>query len=72
MARDERGRRGQWGGHPHLIARLEQEPDCAYTKAILPEKEYLNKKSVWVFGGDGWAYDIGFGGLDHVLAPART
>ena len=31
-------------------------------------KEYLNKKSVWIFGGDGWAYDIGFGGLDHVLA----
>ncbi len=35
---------------------------------ILAEKDYLNKKSMWIFGGDGWAYDIGFGGLDHVLA----
>ena len=35
---------------------------------ILAEKDYLAKKSVWIFGGDGWAYDIGFGGLDHVLA----
>ena len=34
----------------------------------MQEKEYLNKKSIWVFGGDGWAYDIGFGGVDHVLA----
>ncbi len=35
---------------------------------ILKKKEYLNKKSVYIFGGDGWAYDIGFGGLDHVIA----
>jgi pyruvate-ferredoxin/flavodoxin oxidoreductase len=54
-----------------LVARLEQDPDCDYTRAILPEKEYLNKKSVWIFGGDGWAYDIGFGGLDHVLASGE-
>ena len=38
---------------------------------ILAYKEYLNKKSVWIFGGDGWAYDIGFGGLDHVLASGE-
>ena len=35
---------------------------------ILKSKEFIAKKSVWIFGGDGWAYDIGFGGLDHVLA----
>ncbi len=38
---------------------------------ILAEKEYLSKKSVWIFGGDGWAYDIGFGGLDHVIASGE-
>ena len=37
-------------------------------KDVLENKEFLNKKSVWIFGGDGWAYDIGFGGVDHVLA----
>ena len=37
-------------------------------KNVLADKDYLAKKSVWVFGGDGWAYDIGFGGVDHVLA----
>ena len=41
---------------------------CALCKDILSNKEFLSKKSVWIFGGDGWAYDIGFGGLDHVLA----
>jgi len=40
-------------------------------KAILAQKDYLAKKSVWIFGGDGWAYDIGFGGLDHVLASGE-
>ena len=39
--------------------------------AILENKEYLTKKSVWIFGGDGWAYDIGYGGLDHVLASGE-
>ena len=39
--------------------------------AVLAEKEYLSKKSVWIFGGDGWAYDIGFGGVDHVLASGE-
>ena len=38
---------------------------------ILAEKSYLSKKAVWIFGGDGWAYDIGFGGLDHVLASGE-
>ncbi len=50
-----------------LIAKLESCGGDA-ANAILAEKEYLAKKSVWIFGGDGWAYDIGFGGLDHVIA----
>ena len=44
---------------------------CPIAPTILAKKEYLNKKSVWIFGGDGWAYDIGFGGLDHVLASGE-
>ena len=56
-----------------LVAELEKGaaagcPDC---KDVLAHKEYLAKKSVWIFGGDGWAYDIGFGGLDHVLASGN-
>ena len=38
---------------------------------ILAQKDFLSKKSQWIFGGDGWAYDIGFGGVDHVLASGR-
>ncbi len=44
---------------------------CDEAKEILEKKEYLAKKSVWIFGGDGWAYDIGYGGLDHVLASKK-
>ncbi len=44
---------------------------CECGKEILDKKEYLAKKSVWIFGGDGWAYDIGFGGVDHVLASGE-
>ena len=44
---------------------------CTLAAEILANKEYLSKKSVWIFGGDGWAYDIGFGGLDHVLASGE-
>jgi len=44
---------------------------CPHAPKILEKKEFLNKKSVWIFGGDGWAYDIGFGGLDHVLASGE-
>ena len=53
-----------------LIAALEGV-ECDTCKAILKDKDYLAKKSQWVFGGDGWAYDIGFGGVDHVLASGR-
>lgn len=45
---------------------------CDAAKAILADKAYLTKKSFWIFGGDGWAYDIGFGGLDHVLASGNN
>ena len=44
---------------------------CKLAREILKDKEYLEKKSVWIFGGDGWAYDIGFGGVDHVLASNK-
>ena len=54
-----------------LIAALEADPDCPYSKTILADKEFLCKKSMWIFGGDGWAYDIGFGGVDHVLASGN-
>ena len=48
-----------------------QDCGCELSRKILAEKQYLSKKSVWIFGGDGWAYDIGFGGLDHVLASGE-
>ena len=46
-------------------------PACKLAAEILKDKEYLVKKSVWIFGGDGWAYDIGYGGLDHVIASGE-
>ena len=45
--------------------------DCPNCKDIVKNKDFLAKKSQWVFGGDGWAYDIGFGGVDHVLASGK-
>ena len=53
-----------------LVAAIEGA-DCDVCKSIIANKEYLAKKSVWIFGGDGWAYDIGFGGVDHVLASGE-
>ena len=57
-----------------LIAELEKAAaaGCEKSKEVLARKDYLGKKSVWIFGGDGWAYDIGFGGLDHVLASGEN
>ena len=56
-----------------LIAELEKlDERNELVKDILAKKDYLAKKSVWIFGGDGWAYDIGFGGLDHVLASGEN
>ena len=53
-----------------LVDELGKEGSDA-SKAILDEKDFLAKKSQWIFGGDGWAYDIGFGGVDHVLASGK-
>ncbi len=57
-----------------LVAELEKAAaaGCPDAKDALDKKNYLAKKSVWIFGGDGWAYDIGFGGLDHVLASGHN
>lgn len=54
-----------------LINALENMPVNEHIQYILDNKEYLSKKSVWAIGGDGWAYDIGFGGIDHVMAQNR-
>ena len=53
-----------------LVAALEA-CGCDKAKEVLAEKEFLSKKSQWILGGDGWAYDIGYGGLDHVLAANK-
>ena len=53
-----------------LVAALEA-CGCEKAQEILKNKDYLGKKSQWIFGGDGWAYDIGFGGVDHVLASGK-
>ena len=56
----------------NLVAALEAcACDCELKKDILKNKDFLSKKSQWIFGGDGWAYDIGFGGVDHVLASGK-
>ena len=49
----------------HVTARHAERAD------LLKNKDFLAKKSQWIFGGDGWAYDIGFGGVDHVLASGK-
>ena len=57
-----------------LIPEVEKaaKEGCPLASEVLAKKDYLAKKSVWIFGGDGWAYDIGFGGLDHVLASGEN
>ena len=60
-----------------LIAMLKDCDGCGcpcdgLAAKLLADKDYLAKKSMWIFGGDGWAYDIGFGGLDHVLASGQN
>ena len=56
----------------NLVAALEAcDCGCELRKEILQNKDFLAKKSQWIFGGDGWAYDIGFGGVDHVLASGQ-
>ncbi len=58
------------GATDKLVAALEK-CGCDLSKEVLAKKEFLSKKSQWIFGGDGWAYDIGYGGLDHVLAANK-
>ena len=53
------------------IAELKKAKATDDVKAVLADSDYLAKKSIWIFGGDGWAYDIGFGGLDHVIASGE-
>lgn len=55
-----------------LKSRLGQLTPTTQVKMLLSVADYLVKKSVWIVGGDGWAYDIGYGGLDHVLASGRN
>ena len=57
-----------------LIAELEKAAaaGCEKSAEVLKNKQYIAKKSVWIFGGDGWAYDIGYGGVDHVLASNKN
>ena len=55
-----------------LLAAVEAAPQNDDTAYILENREYLARKSVWAIGGDGWAYDIGFGGIDHVMAQNRN
>ena len=56
-----------------FLAVMEAKPacDCERYQRIMANKDFLNKKSCWIFGGDGWAYDIGYGGLDHVIAQNK-
>ncbi|HHT96544.1 MAG TPA: pyruvate:ferredoxin (flavodoxin) oxidoreductase [Clostridiales bacterium] len=65
----ENGRENS-GATSSLLRALENS-DSDIAKDILANKEFLSKKSQWIFGGDGWAYDIGFGGLDHVIASGE-
>jgi pyruvate-ferredoxin/flavodoxin oxidoreductase len=58
-------------GAASALLRVLEGCGCEEGKDILKNKEFLSKKSQWIFGGDGWAYDIGFGGLDHVIASGQ-
>ena len=53
------------------LIEIAEKSSAKEAKAVLEDKDCLSKKSVWIFGGDGWAYDIGYGGLDHVLASGE-
>lgn len=64
----EDGKANQEASDKFAAVTAKHAADCDLCKQISDGAKYLSKKSVWIFGGDGWAYDIGFGGLDHVLA----
>ena len=65
--------KGSAAATAELLPLLEQgaKEGCPQCVEILKDKDFLTKKSVWIFGGDGWAYDIGYGGLDHVIASGE-
>lgn len=56
----------------HLLSMLKQQPEHPLFSEIMANADLLGKKSVWAIGGDGWAYDIGYGGLDHVIASKQN
>jgi pyruvate-ferredoxin/flavodoxin oxidoreductase len=62
----------QQRGRVAQLKELLEKDGSELTRQLLSVADYLVKKSVWIFGGDGWAYDIGYGGLDHVLASGRN
>jgi len=68
----QEGVEAQRGRVAELKKTLEDGCGCGECKQLLPIADYLVRKSVWVLGGDGWAYDIGYGGLDHVLATGKN
>ena len=58
--------------HAQILPLVEKAKDkCKYCEEIYSLKQYIIKRSIWIFGGDGWAYDIGFGGVDHVIATGE-
>lgn len=67
--------KGSKAATAEILLQLDKQVGNAEAQTLLSEiadlKDYLIKKSIWIFGGDGWAYDIGFGGLDHVLASGK-
>ncbi len=69
LATYENGRENS--GAASALVRALEACGCAEGNEILKDKDFLSKKSQWIFGGDGWAYDIGFGGLDHVIASGQ-
>ena len=72
VQKDESDIYEQMGRVTKLKAILESMPTSQETKRLLDVADYLVKKSLWIIGGDGWAYDIGYGGLDHVLASGKN
>jgi pyruvate-ferredoxin/flavodoxin oxidoreductase len=69
LATYENGREN--AGATSALIRALEACGCEEAKEILKDRDFLSKKSQWIFGGDGWAYDIGFGGLDHVIASGQ-
>jgi pyruvate-ferredoxin/flavodoxin oxidoreductase len=69
---EQAGVEEQRGRVARLLKELDSKRNLAEVKQLMPVSDFLVKKSVWALGGDGWAYDIGYGGLDHVIASGRN